>query len=216
MSVEFTLDELVQRSPARFTDEGYVAQRFYTAGKGNDSKETDGLATCIRVAVTGDYGDPEASGNDRFLAHVDDLEDPVLEGFIPLVRTAIENGLHNLRAIMVVPQPGTDADDPDGTNDDQLRQDEIFDLIGTVVDYNNIQIESHGNDESWRLEIEGNKNFKFGRKMSDVDDKDDDDDDDDNDDDDDDDDEDNEYDDDNEDDEDYVDDEDDEDDEDEY
>ncbi|KAF5139343.1 hypothetical protein E5D57_003138 [Metarhizium anisopliae] len=132
MSVEFTLDELVQRSPARFTDQGYVAQRFYTAGKGNDSKETDGLATCIRVAVAGDYGDPEASGDDRFLAHVDDLEDPVLEGFIPLVRTAIENGLHNLRAIMVVPQPGTDADNPDGTNDDQLRQDEIFDLIGTV------------------------------------------------------------------------------------
>ncbi|KAH0598242.1 hypothetical protein MHUMG1_03537 [Metarhizium humberi] len=138
MSVEFTLDKLVQRSPARFTDRGYVAQRFYTAGKGNDSKETDALATCIRVAIAGDYDDPEASGNDRFLAHVDDLEDPVLGGFIPMVRTAIENGLHNLRAIMVVPQPGTDADNPDGTNDDQLCQDEIFNLIGTVVDYNNI------------------------------------------------------------------------------
>ncbi|KJK74380.1 hypothetical protein H634G_10287 [Metarhizium anisopliae BRIP 53293] len=207
MSVEFTLDELVQRSPARFTNEGYVAQRFYTAGKGNDSKRTDGLATCIRVAVAGDYDYSEASGDDRFLAHVDDLEDPVLGGFIGRVRAAIENGLHNLRAIMVAPQPGTDADNPDGTNDYQLRQDEIFDLIGTVVDHNNIQIESHDNDQSWYLTIHGNKDFDFGCESSDVDDDDDDDNDDEEDD----------YDEaDDEDDKDYVDDEDDDEDEDEY
>ncbi|TWU71889.1 hypothetical protein ED733_001035 [Metarhizium rileyi] len=164
---EWTLssgEETPTKGPARFTSEDDVPQRHYTAGRGSESKETYGLATCIRVAVAGDYDDPDAPGYDRFLAHVDDLEEPVLQGFMALVTTARQEGLSNLRAVMVLPEAGSDANNADGTNDDKICQNEIRALIATVVSSEHIMTSIHNSKVPWYLVIEASKNFDFAKE----------------------------------------------------
>lgn len=162
---ELTDDQLGEWSRAIVTEENHVNQRFYTQGRGNVVKETDGLKTCIRVAVSGDYNHPNALGYDRFLAHVDALELEPLEGFIDKIRLAKRRGIRNLRAVIVAPEP-EDASEDDG-GDDLALQNEIQEKLEAVVDQANITVVTHPANETWYLIIQADKTFDYGKDFSD-------------------------------------------------
>lgn len=109
--------------------------------------------TCIRVAIIGHYNDAN-NGYDRFLAHVDDWEEPPLEAFSAEVEAAKRNGLTDLEAHIVAPRPGPDDD----AADVERRRDQIYQIVEALTGSSaKVVLHLHDDEASWKLVIHANK-----------------------------------------------------------
>ncbi|KAF4963602.1 hypothetical protein FSARC_8387 [Fusarium sarcochroum] len=141
---------------------GEVMMGKYGTGSGTDRLWTSGLATCVRIAVTGDYSVQGSNNNnkDRFLAHVDEEgRDEALQGLINSVMAAKARGLVNLKATVFALDPQKDGGTGDSLQDEfnEKVTDSIEALIGRKP-----KMEWHSQHVDGKLSIESNKQIVPG------------------------------------------------------
>jgi hypothetical protein len=84
-----------------------VGMGKYGSASGSQSLHTDGLATCIRIAVAGTYTNG-SNGRDRFLAHIAEDEDETdgtyqgLRDFFASIKTAQANHFKIDKVVVVL------------------------------------------------------------------------------------------------------------------
>ncbi|PNP61241.1 hypothetical protein FNYG_13927 [Fusarium nygamai] len=112
---------------------------------------TTGLATCVRVAVTGRY--PNGfNGDDRFLAHVAASKHrAALQGLIDALERARGNGMQVVEVVVVI--LAADEDSPDSEQDDFNEE-----VINKVQNAAGMQprIIDHTSDEDYKMSVEAN------------------------------------------------------------
>ncbi|KAF4948142.1 hypothetical protein FGADI_9837 [Fusarium gaditjirri] len=118
---------------------------------------TVGLATCVRVAVTGQYPNGSGSnGDDRFLAHVAESKyKAALQVLIDAVERAKGNGLQVTEVVVVIlADQGSSADsDQDEFNSDVIKK--VRDAIGQP------KVIEHTSDDNYKMSVEANKRITY-------------------------------------------------------
>ncbi|TGJ81607.1 hypothetical protein E0Z10_g7151 [Xylaria hypoxylon] len=135
-------------------------------GKDQDTLTTTGLATCYGVAITGSY-EGDNSGDDRFLSHTLEGERGPAEALFDAVEAARGNGLGNIYALLVYPDPSSFTDENGWTDEDrtdiQAEHDWyvmwIADATGGVAP----EEKSHSYMESWGIKVNSFKGIQSGR-----------------------------------------------------
>ncbi|KAI1123211.1 hypothetical protein F5Y10DRAFT_286389 [Nemania abortiva] len=138
----------------------------WASGKGQDMLTTTGLATCYGVAITGSY-EGDNDGDDRFLSHTLEGERGPAESLFDAVEEAIKNGLGNIYALLVYPDPNSFTDQDGWTDEDRndIAAERnwyvmwISDATGGVAP----EEKSHDYKESWGIKINSFKGIQSGR-----------------------------------------------------
>ncbi|KAF4473010.1 hypothetical protein FALBO_101 [Fusarium albosuccineum] len=162
----------------------------FESGSDGYELKTDSLATCIRVAIVGNFpvkGEDEL--RDRFMAHVTEWEDhpaPEFANLMRAVRLAMGNGLVNLRAMVIActpesrrenPVPGADIESD--VREQREANTQVVRDIHALVGAQNTEVKTHSCEDPWTLIINWDKTFSSGRDaLYPTDDEEDDDDDD--------------------------------------
>ncbi|KAG5747010.1 hypothetical protein H9Q69_008434 [Fusarium xylarioides] len=117
---------------------------------------TTGLATCVRVAVTGRY--PNGfNGDDRFLAHVaESKHKAALQGLIDAIERAKGNGLQVVGVVVVI--LAADEGSPDSGQDD--FNEEVIDRVQNAAGIQPNIIE-HTSDEDYKMSVEADKRINY-------------------------------------------------------
>lgn len=115
---------------------------------------TTGLATCVRVAVTGRYPNGGFNGDDRFLAHIaESKHKAALQGLIDALERAKGNGLQVLEVVVVIL---ADGDSPDSEHDE--FNSEVINKVGNAAGMQPNVIE---HTENYKISVEANKRINY-------------------------------------------------------
>ncbi|KAF5561936.1 hypothetical protein FPHYL_5932 [Fusarium phyllophilum] len=162
-----------QQAADAHTNNDEVCMDEYGTGSGTDILYTVGLATCVRVAVTGTYpAGSRARGNDRFLAHISDAEPyAALQGLINSVNEAKRNGMKVDKARVVVGDYSLNPNfNPNNArhqaNDEE--QDEFTAKVGSSIlalvggsGSKKLKRKTHAEKQAYELRIDGQKRIQF-------------------------------------------------------
>ncbi|KAG9504863.1 hypothetical protein J7337_004842 [Fusarium musae] len=114
---------------------------------------TDGLATCVRVAVTGRYPNGRFNGDDRFLAHVaESKHKAALQGLIDAVERAKGNGMQVVEVVVLILAGGSTDSEQDKFNDEVIER--VQNAVGmqpNVVEHT----------ENYKMSVEANKRINY-------------------------------------------------------
>jgi hypothetical protein len=113
---------------------------------------TNGLATCVRVAVTGRY--PNGfSGDDRFLAHVaESKHKAALQGLVDAVERAKGNGMQVVEVVVLILAGGSTDSEQDEFNDEVIER--VQNAVG-------IQPKVVEHTENYKMSVEANKRINY-------------------------------------------------------
>ncbi|CZR37452.1 uncharacterized protein FPRO_02288 [Fusarium proliferatum ET1] len=115
---------------------------------------TTGLATCVRVAVTGRYPNGGFEGDDRFLAHIaESKHKAALQGLIDALERAKGNGLQVREVVVVILAGG-------GSPDSELDEfnEEVIDKIRNATGMEPTVVEHTG---TYKMSIEADKRIDY-------------------------------------------------------
>ncbi|KAI1179953.1 hypothetical protein F4777DRAFT_598930 [Nemania sp. FL0916] len=135
------------------------------SGKGSDILSTNSLASCYGVAITGSY-EGDNDGDDRWLSHALEAERDPAEKIFDGVESARDNGLKNLYALLVYPDPSSFTNEDDF--DDEARKDVQAEhdwYVEWIADATGVKPEEKGHSwkEPWGIKINSNKGVSSGR-----------------------------------------------------
>lgn len=154
----------------------------WDSGSSSDVLKTDSLATCIRIAIVGDYpADARAppGSPDRFLAHVVEAQGRPAElaELVAKVKVAVAAGLTNLRATVVLCAPQSLGLDVSGevtpeveakiklmVSEQEDQNDKVMGDVESLVDVDHVDEVQHNCQEEWKLEITGTKQVQYGKQ----------------------------------------------------
>lgn len=117
------------------------------------------------MAVTGSY-EGDNPGDDRFLLHGVEAEHDKPEEFLDAVEAARKNGLKNIYALLVYPDPASFTDADDWTDQDRKDVQAEHDwYVKWVTDAAGVAPEekSHSYKEAWGIKINAFKGVQSGR-----------------------------------------------------
>ncbi|KAJ8121380.1 hypothetical protein ONZ43_g2150 [Nemania bipapillata] len=141
----------------------------WASGRNQDTLTTTGLATCYGVAITGSYGGGK-TGDDRFLSHTLEGERDPASTMFDTVEAARANGLGNLYALLVYPDPSSFTNDDGWTDEDRSDVQAEYDWYVTwITDATGgvaPEEKSHDYKESWGIKINSYKGIQSGRFVS--------------------------------------------------
>ncbi|KAF5611460.1 uncharacterized protein FSUBG_2293 [Fusarium subglutinans] len=161
-----------QQAANAHTNSDEVLMDQYGTGSGADVLYTVGLATCVRVAVTGTYPAGSRGGNDRFLAHIsEDEPHAALQGLINSVNEAKRNGMRIDKARVVVGDYSDNSDFDSNNESDQENNEEqnkftakvgasILELVGGSGS-GKLKRKTHAEEKVYELRIDGQKRILF-------------------------------------------------------
>lgn len=150
-------------------EHGEVKMGEYGTGSGSDKIHTDGLSTCVRIAVTGKYPGGTNHGYDRFLAHVaETTKKAALQGLINAVEEAKRSGLQISEVVVIVADLQDNKDyeeNPDKYEKDEPEQDAFNHLVATGINAlagaHKVEFVEHGSDNHYYLEIQPDKEISY-------------------------------------------------------
>ncbi|KAF5625002.1 hypothetical protein F52700_9377 [Fusarium sp. NRRL 52700] len=162
-----------QQAANAHTNSDEVLMDEYGTGSGTDVLYTVGLATCVRVAITGTYpaGSGGRGGNDRFLAHIsEDEPHAALQGLINSVNEAKRNGMKVDKARVVVGDYSLNPGFPNNAKEEANDQDQdeftakvggsILALVGGSGS-KKLKRKTHPEKKAYELRIDGQKRIQF-------------------------------------------------------
>ncbi|KAF5600013.1 hypothetical protein FPANT_2855 [Fusarium pseudoanthophilum] len=160
-----------QQAANTHTSSDEVLMDEYGTGSGTDVLYTVGLATCVRVAITGSYPAGSRGGNDRFLAHISEAEPhAALQGLINSVNEAKRNGMRIDKARVVVgdysDNHGFPKNAEEQANDEEQDEftgkvgDSILELVGGRGS-GKLKRKTHAEEKVYELRIDGQKRILF-------------------------------------------------------
>lgn len=128
-------------------------------GQDEDTITTDGLATCMGVAIVGDCPEEGEICEDRWLAHATAVELWPLEELAVQAQEAVDNGLTNVRISAIFMDP--DQEEEEFVEAAQEVNEEALEIL---EDFYGSEIEPtlHASTEIWELTINSDKSFSFG------------------------------------------------------
>ncbi|RBR16321.1 hypothetical protein FVER53590_05915 [Fusarium verticillioides] len=117
---------------------------------------TNGLATCVRVAVTGRYPNGGSNnGDDRFLAHVaESRHKSALQGLIDAVERAKGNGMQVVEVVVLI--LAADEGSPDAEQDD--FNEEVIERVQNAIGMQQKVVE---HTENYKMSVEANKRINY-------------------------------------------------------
>ncbi|KAF2962786.1 hypothetical protein GQX73_g10781 [Xylaria multiplex] len=149
----------IQNQKLRTREDKTIITDDWNFGKDQDTLTTNGLATCYGVVITGSY-EGDNSGNDRFMCHgLEGKRDPA-ESMFDAVEAARENGLGNLYALLVYPDPSSFTEDDGWTDEDRADIQAEHDwYVEWTTDAAGVAPEekSHNYKESWGMKVNSYK-----------------------------------------------------------
>ncbi|GAW19202.1 hypothetical protein ANO14919_086860 [Xylariales sp. No.14919] len=156
----------IENQKLRAREDKTIGIDDWNSGKGQDTLKTTGLATCYGVVITGSY-EGDNDGDDRYMSHALEAERGPAEELFDAVEGARDNGLGNLWALLVFPDPKSFTDDDGWTDDDrkdiQAEHDWYIEWITDATGGVAPEEKSHDYKESWGIKVNSGKGVQSGR-----------------------------------------------------
>lgn len=146
------------------------------SGNGEDTLYTTGLGPCQGIAVTGTYEDENATGDDRWLAHVTGDNLGPVERLVGNVKKAQEAGLKDIEATVVYVDPDSIPEDKADAklgefiselNDKVIKK--VKEISGLGLFGLGLDEKEHPWDEIWQLGISKDKEHEASKALDNPD-----------------------------------------------
>lgn len=128
-------------------------------GQDEDVLKTDGLATCMGVAIAGDCPEEGEICEDRWLAHATAVDLSPLEELVVQAQEAEKNGLVNIRYEAVFMDPAQEEDDYVEAAEEVNA--EAIEILSELL--SDVEPVLHAATEFWELVINSDKSFSAGQ-----------------------------------------------------